>query len=172
MNEQRLRKFFRFTEADLLANRRGQFSEGQKKSLSQQAKAEQDSARSSATILCVIAAAGLAIGLTIGSIAPTGIGRISVFLLMGVLWPFAWAGKGVRIILAARKLQRPRLHQVSGPVRIIRNGDVDFILQAGGINFDLDSNPAGIIMESDEYTIHYLEATEEILSVEPLMRKK
>jgi hypothetical protein len=64
MDERRLRKFFRFTEDDLLANHHGQFSERQKKRLSQKAKAEQASARSSAAILFVIAAAGLAVGLT------------------------------------------------------------------------------------------------------------
>lgn len=51
MDQRRLRKFFHFTEDDLVANRRGQFSEQQKKRLSQEAKAEQASARSSAAIL-------------------------------------------------------------------------------------------------------------------------
>ena len=63
MDERRLRQFFHFTEEDLLANRRGQFSEHQKKRLSREAEAEQASARSSAVILFVIAAAALAVGL-------------------------------------------------------------------------------------------------------------
>lgn len=172
MDERRLRKFFHFTEDDLLANRRGQFSERQMKRLSQQAKAEQASARSSAAIVFVVAAAGLAIGLTIGSIAPTGAGRILIFLLMGILWPSVWAGKGVKIILSARASQESRLRQVSGPVHIIRHGDEEFDLRAGGLEFDLDGNPASVVMEGDEYTIHYLEATEEILSVEYLTRGK
>jgi hypothetical protein len=87
MDERRLRKFFHFTEDDLLANCRGQFSENQEKRLRQEAKAEQASARSSAAILFVIAGAGLAIGLTIGSIAPTLIGRILILFFMGILWP-------------------------------------------------------------------------------------
>ena len=168
MDERRLRKYFQFTEADLLANRRGQFSEGQMKRLSQQAKQEQASARSSAIILFVIAAAGLAVGLTIGSIAPTVTGRILVFLFMGVLWPFAWAGKGVKIIRAARKLQELRLRTVSGPAHLIRHTDEDYVLQLKGFEFDLDGNPSGTVMEGDEYTLYYLEATEEILSMEYL----
>ena len=166
MDERRLRKFFHFTENDLDANRRGQFSEDQKKRLSQEAKAEQVSARSSATILFVIAAAGLAVGLTIGSIAPTLIGRILVFLLMGILWPAAWAGKAVQIIRAARILQEPRLRQVSGQAHIIRHEDGSYVLQVGDLEFDLDGNPSGAVMEDDEYTLYYLEATEEILSAE------
>ena len=170
MDERRLRKFFHFTEADLLANRRGEFSDEQKKRLSQHAREEQASARSSAVILFVVAAAGLAVGLTIASIAPTMIGRISIFSLMGVLWPFAWGWKGVTILLEGRKLQAPRLRQVSGPVHILHPGEAEYLLQVGEMQFDLDGNPAGAIMEGDEYTIHYLEATEEILSVEPAIR--
>lgn len=172
MDERRLRKFFHFTEADLSANRRGQFSEEQKQRLKQQAKAEGAAARGSAVILFVVAAAGLAIGLTVGSIAPPGLGRILIYLFMGVAWTLAWAGKGVSILLAARKLQEPHLRSVSGPVHIIRHGDAEFLLQVSGQDFDVDGNPSGAIMEGDEYTIHYLEATEEILSAEPLTRGK
>ena len=172
MDERRLRKFFHFTEEDLFANRRGQFSEHQTKRLSQEAKAEQASARSSAAILFVIAAAGLAIGLTIGSIAPTLMGRILMFLLMGILWPFAWAAKGVSIIRSANALQEPRLRQVSGRAHIISDTDGNHILEVDELEFDLDAKPSGVIIEGDEYTIHYLEATDEILSVEYLIREK
>jgi len=168
MDERRLRRYFHFTEADLLANRRGQLSAGQLKRLSQRAKAEQASARSSAIILFVVAAAGLAVGLTIGSISPTITGRILMFLFMGVLWPLAWAGKGVRIILDARRLQQSRLRTVRGPAQLIRHTDQDYALQMEGFEFDLDGNPSGAVMEGNEYRLYYLEATEEILSVEYL----
>lgn len=166
MDEQRLRKFFQFAEEDLRANRRGQFSEGQRKRLNQAAKAEQASARSSAAILFVIAAAGLAVGLTIGSIAPTLPGRILIFSLMGILWPSVWAGKGLKIIRAAYALQEPRLCEVSGQAQVIRHPEGSHGLRVGEALFDLDSNPSGVIVTGDEYTLYYVEATEEILSVE------
>jgi hypothetical protein len=172
MDERRSRKFFHFTEDDLLANRRGQFSEHQKKRLSEEAKAEQASARGSATILFVIATAGLAIGLTIGFIAPAGLGRILIPLLMGILWPAVWAGKGVQIIRAANILQEPRLRTVSGQVHIVHHGEGEYTLQLQGLEFDVDGNPSGAVIEGDDYTIHYLEATKEILSVEPMVREK
>jgi hypothetical protein len=172
VDERRLRKFFHFTEDDLLANRRGLFSEGQKKRLSQGARAEQASARSSAAILFVIATAGFAVGLVIGSIAPTLIGRILIVFLMGILWPSVWAGKGVQILRSAHALQTPRLCAVSGRVYIVRYGDTEHILQVEELAFDLDGDPSGVIMEGDEYRIHYLEASEEILSVEVLLRGK
>jgi len=171
MDERRLRNFFHFTEDDLFANRRGQFSAVQTKRLDQHAKAEQASARSSAIILFAVAAAGLAIGLTIGVIAPTGMGRILIIILMGILWPFVWAGRGIKILLAARTLQEPRLREINGTVHILRQEDTEYILQVGETKFDVDGNPSGIIAEGDEYTIYYLEATEEILSMEPLLRR-
>jgi len=169
MDERRLRKFFHFAEDDLLANCRGQFSEHQMKRLREEAKAEQASARSSAAILFVIAAAGLTVGLTIGAIAPALAGRILILLLMGILWPFMWAGKGVRIIRSAHALQEPRLCEVSGQALTIRHPDGSHGLKVGEHMFDLDGNASGVIVEGDKYTLYYLEATEEILSVEYLM---
>lgn len=170
MDERRLRKLFHFTEDDLPANRRGQFSELQMKRLRQEAKAEQASARSSAGILFVIAAAGLAVGLTIGSIAPTLSGRILVLLLMGFIWPLVWAGRGVRIILSARALQEPHLREVRGRVHIIRHTDPDgsseYVLQVGDLQFDVDGNPTGALAEGEECVVYYLKQTEEVLSVE------
>ena len=172
MDERRRRKFFHFTEDDLLANCRGQFSEHQKNRLSQEAKAEQVSARSSAAILFVVAAAGLAIGIAIGSIAPTPLGRILIFFLMGIVWPFAWAGKGVQIIRSAHALQKSRLCKVSGHAHIIRHAEGDYGLKIGEQEFDLDGNPSGVIMEGEEYTVYYIDATEEILSVDNFEQEK
>ena len=41
-----------------------------------------------------------------------------------------------------------------------------------GLEFDLDGNPTGTLMEGDEYRLYYLEATEEIVSVEYLKSDK
>jgi hypothetical protein len=166
MDERRLRKFFQFTEKDLLANRRGEFSEGQKKRLNQKVRTEQASARSSAAILFVIAAAGLAIGIILGSTAPTVIGRILILSSMGILWPSIWIGKAVKILGSVHAMQEPRLCQVSGQAQVIRHEDGSHVMKVGEYEFDLDGDPSGVILEGNEYTIHYLEGTEEILSVE------
>jgi len=168
MDESRLRKVFHFTEDDLLNNRRGRFSIDQIKRLKAEAHRERKSAWESAAILFVVAGAGMAIGLTIGFIAPALIGRILIFLLMGILWPSVWAGKGVQIIRAANALQEPRLRQVSGRVHIARYEN-EYTVQVDGLEFDVDRNPAGALLEGDEYTIYYVEATEEIFSIEGLI---
>ena len=172
MDERRLRKFFHFNETDLAANRRGQFSDEQKKRLDAEARKERKSARESAAILFVVATAGMIIGITIGLIAPTLSGRSLILLLMGVLWPSAWAGKGVQIIRAANALQEPRLREVSGQTRIHHHGEGEYTVQVGGIEFDVDGNPSGTLIDGDEYTIYYVQATEEILSIDYLIPKK
>ena len=172
MDERRLRKLFHFTEADLAANRRGQFSENQKKRLADEARKEQKSARESAAILFVVGAAGLAVGLTVGFIAPTLMGRILMLSLMGLLWPSAWVGKGIQIIRAANLLQEPLLRQVSGPVQVARHEEGEYTIRVGRLEFDVDGNPSGTFTDGDEYTIYYLEATEEILSVDRLMDRE
>ena len=172
MDERRLRKFFHFNENDLAANQRGQFSENQKKRLEAKARKERKSARESATILFVIAAAGMIVGITIGSIAPTLTGRIGILLLMGVLWPSAWVGKAIKIIRAANVLQKPRLCEVRGQVHILHHGDGEYTAQVEGFEFDLDGNPSIMLIDGDEYTIYYVEKTEEILSVNYLKRSE
>ena len=172
MDERRLRKFFHFTENDLEANRHGQLSDSQEKKLSAQARAEQKSARDSATILFVVAAMGLGLGLILTLAAPTPVSRVFFVLLLVILWPSVWGGKGIQILRAARGSQEPRLLSVSGHVRLIRHTDTEPILQVGEVEFDLDASPAGVIMEGDEYTVYYLDASVEILSVDLAAGKK
>ena len=166
MDEIRLRRLFHFNEDDLAANRRGYFSEKQIIRLDEEAKREQKSAWGSAVILFLIAAAGMAVGIVIGSISPTQIGQIAMYLCMGAVWPLAWGGKAVQIILAANALYQPRLSFVCGPVQVVHHEDREYSLQVDGIEFDVDGNPSGAFRESEEYTIYYVEQTREILSIE------
>ena len=166
VDERRLRKYFRFTENDLEANRRGQFSEKQKKRLLDEASAERKSARDSALILFEVAAVGLAFGSILTYVAPTLMGRVFFILLLCIVWPAAWVGKGVQIIRAAQSLQEPRLRHVSGQAQTLKHNREAYVLKVGELGFDLDGNPSGVIIEGDEYIFYYLEATHEILAVE------
>jgi hypothetical protein len=165
MDELRLRRLFHFNQEDLAANRRGHFSERQITRLDAEAKRERKSAWGSAAILFVIAAAGMAIGVIIGSISPTQIGQIAMYSCMGAFWPVAWAGKAVQIILAANALQKPRLGFVRGAVQVIQHEDREYSLQVGGLEFDVDGNPSGVFVQDEEYTIFYVDQTREILSI-------
>ena len=166
MDELRLRRLFHFNEEDLAANRRGHFSEKQIIRLDADAKRERKSAWGSAAILFVIAAAGMAIGIIIGSISPTQIGQIAMYSCMGALWPLAWAGKGVQIILAANALKEPRLSFVRGSVQVIHHEDRVYSLQVDGLEFDVDGNPSGAFAADEEYTIYFVDQMREILSID------
>jgi len=170
LDNRHLRKLFQFTDDDLFANRNGRLSENQKKRRAEQARAEQKSARESAVILFVIAAGGLAFGLTIGLNAPAPWIRTLFLILLGLIWPLAWGGRGVRILRSARSLNEDHLQSVRGRVRIIRQSDPDggaeYILQVGDEQFDVDGNPTGVLSDEDECIVYYLKETEEILSVE------
>jgi len=166
MDERRLRKLFHFNQDDLAANRLGRFSEKQVTRLAAEARKERKSAWESAAISFVIAAAGMAVGIGIGSIAPNLPSRIAMYLFMGALWPLVWAGKGVQIILAANAWQEPRLWFVKGQVHVVHHGEGGYTIQVGGFEFDVDGNPSGVFVEEDEYTIYYVQGTEEILSVD------
>ena len=166
MDVRRLKNLFRFNEEDLLANRRGHFSEKQKLRLDAEAAQQRKSARESAAILFVIAIAGMTIGIVIGSISPTTIGRIAMYFFMGALWPIVWAGKGVQIVRAANALQERHLLAARGPIHILHHGDGEYILQMDGLEFDVDGNPSGAFVEGDEYTIYYVDTTQEILSID------
>jgi hypothetical protein len=166
MDELRLRRLFHFNEADLAANRRGHFSEKQIIRLGAEAKRERKAAWGSAAILFLIAAAGMAIGIVIGSISPTQIGQIAMYLCMGAVWPLAWAGKAVQIILAANRLNQSALSFVRGPVQVVNHGDAEYSLQVDGIEFDVDGNPTGAFREGEEYTIYYVQPSQEILSID------
>ncbi len=166
MDELRLRRLFHFSEDDLAANRRGFFSERQIARLSAEAQRERKTAWGSAAILFGIAAVGMAIGIIIGSISPTRLGQIAMYSCMGALWPLAWAGKGVQMILAANSLKEPRLSFVRGPVQVLHHGDREFTLQIDGIEFDVDGNPSGAFADADDYTIYFVDQTREILSID------
>jgi hypothetical protein len=166
MDVRRLRRLFHFNEEDLAANRRGRFSEKQLMRLEAEARKERKSAWESAAILFAIAAAGMAVGIGIGWIAPTQFSRIAMYLFMGALWPLVWAGRGIQVILAANALRQPHLSFVRGPVQVIHHGNGEYTLQVEGLEFDVDGNPSGTFTDADEYTIYYMEATHEILSID------
>lgn len=166
MSVQRLRKLFRFNEEDLAANRRGRFSEKQLQQLEHEARKERKSARESAALLFLVAAAGMAVGIGVGSIAPSVLGRIALFGCMGALWPLVWAGKGIQILLAAHRLREPQLSFVRGPVKIVHHGDLEYTFTIEGLEFDLEANPSGALIDAEVYTIYYVEARREILSIE------
>jgi hypothetical protein len=169
MDERRLKKYFHFNDNDLFYNRTGRLSEIQSKRLLEQAKEEQKSARDSAGILFVIAAFGMLVGLVFVFTAPV-IGKILIGALLCVIWPGAWGWKGWTILREARSGTLSPLRAARGRVHVARhadpNGSVDFVLEVGDCQFDVDDGMSGMLEEGETCAVYYLEDTEEIMSVE------
>jgi hypothetical protein len=55
---------------------------------------------------------------------------------------------------------------VRGPIQVVHHGDGEYTLQVDGIEFDVDGNPAGAFSEDEEYTIYFVQANQEILSID------
>lgn len=173
MDEHRLQKLFRFTHADLQANRQGRLSPAQQKRLDAEARAEQRSARDSAGILFVIALLGLAFGLILSWFAPTLLSRIFFLGLLCTLWPAAWGWRGWKILSEASALSQARQVQTArGRVHIRREADPDggaeYILQVDGREFDVEQDPTRGLVAGTDYAVYFLAATEQVLSIEPM----
>lgn len=172
MNDRRLKTYFNFEEADLLANRNGRLSEKQKKRLMADARLEQKSARESAMIVFTVGAAGMATGLLIVVNAPTLAGQIIVGLLLCVVWPGVWGWKAWTVMRSSDPAGEDQIRAARGRVDVVKyedaNGSVDYVLRVDGIEFDLVNKPSGVIADGEECILYFLEKTEEILSVEIL----
>jgi hypothetical protein len=82
-----------------------------------------------------------------------------------------WAGQAWRVVREAKALSKPyQLCTAQGCVRIVRHtdaqGNSEYVLQIAGLEFDVDGNPAGAMLDGEECTVYYLEATQEILAME------
>ena len=160
-------EFFKFSIADLSANRNGRLSEKQAKRVLAEARIERKSARESAAILLVVAAMGFGMGALIVVNAPILAGKILIGLMLCVLWPLAWGWKAWQVCGSALPEREEQVRAARGRVRIIRD-EHDIILELAEHQFDLEKDPAGVIDDKDEIIVFFLERTEEILSVDVL----
>jgi hypothetical protein len=86
------------------------------------------------------------------------------------LWTTVWAGQAWRILREANALSKPyQVRTVKGRVHIIRHpdahGGAEYVLQIGAMEFDVDGNPTGALLEGEECVVYFLEATQEVLAV-------
>ena len=178
MEEQKLKEYYKFDEADLNANRNGHLSEQQLKHLDDDAKAYRKNARGAGIILFVIAAAGLVGGVIMAFTAlslPDKGGRIISGLTFGVVWSFIWGKLGIRLLKPSYPIQKFSINTARGRAKIVRHedseGNVDFVLHVGQHTFDVDDDIADVISQGDDYAVYYLEEIEAIISAEPISKK-
>lgn len=183
MNDEKLKEYFKFDDADLQANRNGQFTEKQKARLVKEDKMDRTGSMLGGGCLLFIALIGLVIAIAAG-IADSDWGfRIGFGLGFGCIWPLVWGGIGYSIMSRAFAKFQVKLQRATGPVNIIKaertstSTDSDgfshtshyfvYELHIGGQSFDVESNLADIMMQGDTYAVYYTVGSEnDILSAE------
>jgi hypothetical protein len=187
MTDQALMSYFKFTEADLQANRTGQFSDAQKQSLAQEDRADRKWEFFGGGCMIVIGLIGLTAA--IGAIFLfTDLGaRIGLGLMFGVVWPLIWGVLGARTLFQAlAKSRQIRLLKVQGPVSFdkvertsITTSDgmvhhhqhIIEQLHVGGQAFDVSEDLTGIMKQGDTYAVYYTEGAD-IYSVELISKAR
>jgi hypothetical protein len=188
MEDQALKDYFHFDEGDLQANRNGQLSDKQRRTL----LADQKSGRR----FSLVAGLGCGLGLlAIASIFPLvfipiglttlqedGMGAAIAPFIAAAVWALAWGVIGCVVIVvgvngAIGKPAPLNLKSVTGPVNLVgvertsggkyHHTYIQHELHVGDEEFDVESSLAGHIMQGDTYAIFYLD-DHNVLSLERL----
>lgn len=187
MDDRALQEYFRFDDADLMANRNGQFSDKQTKKLFEDPRSVSGRLKGCigglvGALLLLALAAMLAVPAISGGLTAvrqsewvTAIFEIVVGGIWGLVWgSFALVALWGGISAALGLLPKILLNSVKGPVNLVgvrtsRKGrySTQHELHIGGREFDVEERLANIITQGDVYAIYFIkDAT--ILSVERL----
>jgi hypothetical protein len=183
LTDQQLMSYFKFDQADLQANRNGQFTEKQKSRLVKEDRRDRTWSVIGGGFLLLIGLVGLVIAIVAGIADPDWGFRRGFGLGFGCIWPLVWGGIGVGIMSRGFSKFQVKLQRATGPVNIIKaertstSKDSDgfshtshyfvYELHIGGKSFDVQASLADIMMQGDIYAVYYTEGSEnDILSVE------
>jgi hypothetical protein len=188
MNDELLKKYFDFTDADLFRNRTGILTPRQQTRLVGKEKFWKKIVLFAGSFLLIVAIVpvvviGLSTAACISNFCSEWPLSLWIFLLLMVLvWPLAWGFFGVRAIRSALSpFKFEAIKKAEGAVNIIKvesyNNTThmeveDYELHIGGVTFDIDSELADIMMQGDIYAVYYLEESKDIMSAELLGKGK
>jgi hypothetical protein len=193
LDNQALRDYFKFDEADLAANRNGGLTEKQKMKLVKDNK-------SSKTFGIGCGIGGGFFLIAIASIfpivfIPMGLSSLqehemdaatSAFIAAAV-WALVWGGFGIVAIVwgiksGTKDRTKVLLKKAAGPINLVgieRTGEhghtyIDHELHIGREEFDVDEEVAGFMMQGDLYAVYYIEnmdgSGQQVMSVEHLSK--
>lgn len=174
MINQQLMDYFKFDQADLIANQRGQFTTKQSARILQEDKSNRGGSRVFGIILLFIAAIGF-FGAVAAIITDDDWGfRIGFGIGFGCVWPLIWGGLGFGLLSSSFGKHEFVLAKVQGRVNIVRaeshNSDhtihITHELHIGGQQFNVRADLADVMMQGDEYILYYIANSSEIMSAE------
>ena len=178
MADQQLMSAFKFTEADLQANRSGQLTQKQQSDLAEDSKYNKIFGIIGGFFLFGLAAVGLIFGIAEIFQSHDTQGKLTAVLLI-VVWVGIFGALSTRTIIRAFSKFQVKIVKAEGPVNIVKverttargNGSVShyfaYEMHIGDGTFDVGSDAAGFMMQGDVYAIYYTQGSEnEILSLE------
>ncbi|MGC1378858.1 MAG: hypothetical protein WA821_21680 [Anaerolineales bacterium] len=181
MLNQQLMDYFKFDQADLIANQRGLFTEKQRARILSEDTSNRTWGRVGGIGLLFIAAIGF-FGAVVACIQDSDWGfRIGFGLGFGCIWPLVWGGLGFGILSSAFSKHEFVLAKVQGRVNIVREESysssshsttISHELHIGGKEFSVEDDLANVMMQGDEYILYYIADSSEILSAEPVAQAK
>ncbi|MFZ1042052.1 MAG: hypothetical protein WCA79_21260 [Anaerolineales bacterium] len=176
MIDPQLMSYFKFDEADLQANRNGQFTDKQKARIVKEDKRNKTWSVIGGGFLILIGLLGLVMAIAAGISDPDWGFRIGFGLGFGCIWPLVWGGIGYLLLRRAFAKFQVQIERAEGPVNIVEavrtygsNHSHYFVheLHIGGKSFDVTGDLANIIMQGDTYALYFTEGSEnDILSAE------
>jgi hypothetical protein len=189
MSDSELRKFFEFNESDLNANRSGQLSPKQKKTLEENEKGGDQILIGFGVIIALI---GLALIFWNGrNVLEDWISfpHDLVSLLVGVLLPLGLCGFfSIGAFRIAFSKNDNTVQKAEGKVKLVKvekkiedsTSDAfryktveQYELRVGGVNFEnVDEDLLNIIDDGDVYAFYYTKGTKQILSAEQMKKGK
>lgn len=172
MDNQKIREFFNFNEADINENRSGRISQAQMEHQKAKSAIMQKNGRKLSVIPFIIAAAGVALSV-LGATSAKGYDKeFFSAIRFGLVWGLLWGGMGVYLLKPSKILTERKLKSQSGRVRLTTSGNVqdgiEYQLHVSDHAFEVDENLSGYIVNGELVTVYYLDEIEEILSMEEM----
>src|SRR5258706_1607714 len=171
MEDQKLKEYFKFDEADLEANRQGRFSEKQQACLIENDKKIQRRWGWRSIPFLLIAGLGPVLALSAGDFFGW-----DWKIMWGFVWTGLWGGIGLVMLISSLSKTKPLvLAKATGKVNIVRDRSYrssnhthisSLRLHIGRQAFDIEEDLVDVMMQGDEYILYYEKDWEEIVSVE------
>lgn len=181
MVDPQLMSYFQFDQADLDANRNGQFTDKQKTRIFTEDKSSRTWSRVGGFFLIFIGLIGLVAAIfAIANDSDLGF-QIGFGLGFGCIWPLVWGGIGYFLVKNSFSKHEFKLAKVQGLVNIVRRESysseshtttIYHELHIGGQEFSVQGTAADVLMQGDEYILYYISGSSEILSGELVQKAK
>ena len=166
MDDQALRDYFDFDDADLAANRNGELSEKQQQKLIKERKSQLNASLKAGTPLLVLTLIFLLASIFFFRAMGAAVIVTILCMLLSGAFAFLFLNSALKDLKAGAPEKDAKVKKVEGPVRVTEmlHGQCAFLHARGG-NWEIDDTCADCIHPGDVYAV-YSNGEGELLSLE------